>query len=362
MKNRMEIDYINGARTVELFGVAKYQREIHRRLKLKLNIIEYDPVEFKIGNANIANALKLYFIYPLMVKKRLKKGNLKHITSQNLAYLQKLLRLKNCLITCYDLIPLVYEKSYSSILNMKGLKNAERIITISQFSKNDIIQHVGYPENRIDIVYPAVDHEVYTRTDDKEILKDLNLSQNSKIVLYIGSEHPRQNVPTLIKSFYKLKKRFSDVKLVKIGRPQFYGAREKNLKLIEDLNLNNDIIFIDYVPEGDLPRWYNASDLLVYPCSYAGFGLPPLEAMACGTPVITSNTTSLPEVVGDAGIMMDPHDVDLMADKMYEILVNDGLRDDLIKKGLKRAMMFSWDKAANETFEIYKYVLDNEQF
>lgn len=358
----MEIDYINGARTVELFGVAKYQREIHRRLKLKLNIIEYDPVELKIGNANIANALKLYFIYPLMVKKRLKKGNLKHITSQNLAYLLKLLRIKNCLVTCYDLIPLVYEKSYSSILNRKGLENAERIITISQFSKNDIIQHVGYPENRIDIVYPAVDHEVYTKTGDREILnnlktlKNVNLSENSKIVLYIGSEHPRQNVPTLIKAFYKLKKRLPGVKLVKIGRPQIYGAREKNLKLIKDLNLDKDIIFIDYVPEKDLPRWYNASDLLVYPCSYAGFGLPPLEAMACGTPVITSNTTSLPEVVGDAGIMIHPQNVDLMADKMYEVLINQGLQDDMAKKGLERAMMFNWDKSAEKTCKIYKKV------
>ena len=102
-----------------------------------------------------------------------------------------------------------------------------------------------------------------------------------------------------------------------------------------------------------LPKCYNASDLLVYPCLYAGFGLPPLEAMACGTPVITSNTNSLPEVIDDAGTMVDPNNVTNMASKMYEILNNPDLRGDLIKKGLKRAQFFTWDKAANETYAVY---------
>ena len=119
------------------------------------------------------------------------------------------------------------------------------------------------------------------------------------------------------------------------------------------MGLQNDVIFIGYVPEEELPKWYNASDLLVYPCLYAGFGLPPLEAMACGTPVITSNTSSLPEVVDDAGIMIDPTDVNSMTQNMYEILTNRGLQTDLIKKGLKRAQTFTWDNAADETIEVY---------
>lgn len=122
-------------------------------------------------------------------------------------------------------------------------------------------------------------------------------------------------------------------------------------------NLQNDVIFTGYISDGDLPALYNAADLFVYPSLYEGFGLPPLEAMACGCPVITSNTSSLHEVVGDAGIMVDPYDVDRLADAMHKVLSNDGLREDMIKKGLERAEMFSWEKTARETLKVYEEVI-----
>jgi glycosyltransferase involved in cell wall biosynthesis len=157
----------------------------------------------------------------------------------------------------------------------------------------------------------------------------------------------------LIKAFAQLKKKIPGIKMVKIGESQGYRGRENILKLINDLHLQEDVIFVGYVPEEDMPKWYNAADILVYPCAYAGFGLPPLEAMACGTPVITSNTTSLPEVVGDAGIMINPQDIELMADEMYDVLTNDTLKDNMTNKGLKRAKLFNWDKAAHKTLNIY---------
>ena len=106
-----------------------------------------------------------------------------------------------------------------------------------------------------------------------------------------------------------------------------------------------------------MPKWYNAADILVYPCDYAGFGLPPLEAMACGTPVITSNTTSLPEVVGDAGIMIDPQDFELMANKMYDVLTDNKLKDNMINNGLERSKLFNWDDSAKKTLEIYNTMM-----
>ena len=351
----MEIDYINGAKKEEMCGVSKYQLEVHKRIKdIEINKIEYNPGSFIVKGINLSNIFKLYLLYPLKIKTKVKKGNIKHITSQYLAYILNLLKLDNCIITCYDLIPLVYEKSYISNYNLKGLKRADRIITISEFSKKEIIKYVDYPENKIEVVYPAVNHKIFTKTGEREIVKELDISQDSKIVLYVGSEQPRQNVPNLINAFSKLKKRISNIKLVKIGRPQFYGARDKILKLIDDLGLNDDVIFIDYVSEEDLPKWYNASDVLVYPCEYAGFGLPPLEAMACGTPVITSNTTSLPEVVGDGGIMIDPQDVDLMAEMMYKVLINTEFKNELIEKGIKRSKLFTWEDAAKKTQLIYE--------
>jgi glycosyltransferase involved in cell wall biosynthesis len=155
-------------------------------------------------------------------------------------------------------------------------------------------------------------------------------------------------VPTLIKAFYKLKKKLPDAKIVKVGRPGSRVGRKGLLKLIDNLELQNDITFIDYVPETELPRYYNSADLFVFPSAYEGFGLPPLEAMACGVPVIASNAASLPEVVGGACVMKNPQDVDGFAKAMYSVLTDDGLRENMIKKGLKRARLFSWQKTAEK--------------
>lgn len=353
----MEIDYINDPKTTEIFGMSKYQKEIHKRLKnVELNVIEYTPLNIKIKGIGTINR---YFRYPYMVKKKIKEGNVKHITSQELAYLLKLIKLEKNIITCYDLIPWVYDNNHSLTwrLNMSGLKKADRIITISEFSKDEIVKYLGYPEDKIHIVYPAVDHDHYYRKRGIKILNKFNISENEKIILYVGSEMPRQNLPSLIKGFSKLKKMLPDVKLLKIGNPQWRGAREELLRLIKELNLQNDVIFAGYVEEEELPKFYNAADLFVYPCVYGGWSLPCLEAMACGTPEITSNVSVLPEVVGDAGLTVDPYDVDGLAKTMYDVLTNDGLREHMIKKGLERAKMFSWDKAAKETLEIYEEVV-----
>ncbi len=387
----MEIDYINGPKTDKIFGMSKYQMEIHKRLDIKLNIIEYDSImgnlekwynptqstesygshledTVKISSREDSKLINFLVIsgkttfknidryrYKLKVKKNIKKDNIKHLTSQELAYLLNSIKMDKSVVTCYDLIPWAYEKNHSKIWknNISGLKKADRIMTISEFSKSEIIKYLNYPEDRIHIVSAAVDHDLYQQKREKTVLSKINLPLDKKYILYVGSETPRQNLKLLLKAFNKLKKKLPDIKLLKIGDPQSYGARKQLLNSINDTGLQNDVIFLGYVSEEELPKWYNASDLLVYPCLYAGFGLPPLEAMACGTPVITSNTSSLPEVVDDAGIMVDPTDVDSMTLKMYEILTNHGLRMDLIEKGLKRAQTFTWDKAANETYVVY---------
>ncbi|AXV36710.1 MAG: mannosyltransferase [Methanobacterium sp. BRmetb2] len=353
----MEIDYINGPKTEEIFGVSKYQNEIHKRLDdIYLNTIEYDVFEFVIKNIDLGNVFKSYLAYPLIVKKNIKKDNIKHVTSQSFAYLLTLNRLKNSIVTCYDLIPWVYDNNRSIPwkLNIMGLKRADEIITISNFSKNDIIRILGFPEEKIHIVNPGVDHKIYFQNNNKEILSSLNIKSNQKIILYVGSEQPRQNFDSLLKSFAQLKDKISNIKLLKIGKTQAYGARKKHLELIKELKIRNDVIFMDYIPEKELPQWYNCADLVVYPCSYAGFGLPPLEAMACGIPVITSNESSLPEVVGDAGIMINPKDLKKMTIKMFNVLTDNSIRDEMIKKGLKRVKKFDWNDSAKKTNKIYE--------
>jgi glycosyltransferase involved in cell wall biosynthesis len=349
----MEIDYINGLKTDEIFGMSKYQRKIHERIiDIKLNHIEYPMISKK----RIINDAVKYLVYPFIVKRKVRKNNIKHVTSQDLAYLLKLVKLEKTIVTCFDLIPWVYDNEQlpTSKLKIKGLKKAERIITISEYSKKDIIKHLGYPENKISIVYPAVDHDIYYVKRDREIIKKLGILDTHKVILYVGSEQPRKNVPFLLEAISQLKKRIPEIKLLKIGNSQVPGAREKLVELIETLGLQEEVIFVGYVSENDITKYYNAADLFVYPSLYEGFGMPPLEAMACGTPVVTSNVTSLPEVVADAAITIDPHEVNAFVEAMYKVLTDEKLRENMIDKGLKRAQLFNWERSAEEMHRVYK--------
>ena len=157
--------------------------------------------------------------YIQIVKNKVKEGNIKHITSQELAFLLNSVKLENCIVTCYDLIPWVYNNEISGIWkeNMKGLKKADIIITISKFSRDEIVKYLNYPEDRIEIVYPAVDHAVYYEKRDKSILRKYNIKNTDKIVLYVGSETPRQNVEVLIEAFSTLKNKIPNIKLIKVG-------------------------------------------------------------------------------------------------------------------------------------------------
>lgn len=349
----MEIDYINGLQTDEIFGMAKYQRKIHEKMAdIKLNPIQYPMISKK----RLINDAAKYLVYPFIVKNKVRKKNIKHITSQDLAYLLKLINLEKTIVTCFDLIPWVYDNEQlpTSKLKIQGLKKADRIITISEYSKKDIIKYMGYPENKISIVYPAVDHDTYYVKRDREVVKKLGIPDTHKVILYVGSEQPRKNIPFLLEAISKLKKRIPEIKLLKIGNSQVPGAREKLVELIETLGLQEEVIFVGYVSENDITKYYNAADLFVYPSLYEGFGMPPLEAMACGTPVVTSNVTSLPEVVADAAITIDPYEVNAFVEAMYNVLTDEKLRENMIDKGLKRAQLFNWERSAKEMRRVYK--------
>ncbi|HIP90277.1 MAG TPA: glycosyltransferase family 1 protein, partial [Candidatus Nanopusillus sp.] len=219
------------------------------------------------------------------------------------------------IITVHDLIPFIIPKEHTKIrvliyklLLPKTLRTVDKIISVSHHTRKDIIKYFKIPEDKIEVIYNGVD-EKYKPLSEEEInnIKE-KYSINYPFILYVGTLEPRKNIPTLIKAYYKLKKQGLPHKLVITGKK---GWKYRSIfKTINKLNLRKDVIFTGYVPDEDLPTLYNAADLFVYPSLYEGFGLPPLEAMACGTPVITSNTSSLPEVVGDAGIMVDPYDVD----------------------------------------------------
>ncbi len=350
----MDIDLISGRRAATIFGTAKYQKEVLSRLEgITFNSIDYRlPIESRILDGAIKRTL-----YPLIVKKRTRPGIIKHIANQNLAFLADSIDSDDPLvITCYDMIPWSYSRNQSKYwkMNLNGLKKADTIITISEFSKKEIINYAGIEPARIRIIYPGVDGSLYRPKFNRGILSRYGFRSDDHVLLYVGSEEPRKNLPLLLKAMNRLKSSGFPVKLLKVGNPQFGGDRKLLMSDITKLDLKKDIAFTEKVPENDLPLYYNAADVFVFPSVYEGFGLPPLEAMACGCPVIAANATALPEVVGDAGILFDAEDPEELADTIQNVLTDTKLRKSLITKGLERSKIFSWWKAAKETEETYK--------
>lgn len=269
-------------------------------------------------------------------------------------------------LTIHDIIPILFQKNLPPIYKLwsptlKLIKNkVDYVITDSENTKYDCMKYLKIPEEKIKVIYLAADKNYRVLGNKMGIQNDLKYKYNidSPFILYVGNVESRKNVPLLIKSFYKLKKKGITHKLILIGASQF--GFKKIVELVNELNLVNEVIFPGYVSNEDLVKFYNIADLFVYPSLYEGFGLPPLEAMACGCPVITSNSSSLPEVIGDAGLMIDPYNSNDLVDKMYQILTNKSLRTELCNKSLKRAKMFSWEKTARETWKVYEEVLETE--
>ena len=247
--------------------------------------------------------------------------------------------------------PNLRDRLYLS-LDYKGIKKAARIIAVSRATKHDLIHYLGIPEEHISVVYEGVDCQIFKPVKHRIL--------DYPYLLFVGSEHPRKNFTGLLKAFSQLKNegRFKDLKLVKVGRAGGREAdfREQTLQVVRELHLLDDVIFTDYVPEDDLPAYYSGASCLILPSFYEGFGFPPLEAMACGCPAIVSNVTSLPEIVADAAIKVNPHDTDSISNVLHEVLTNEHLKQGLVSKGFERAGQFSWEKTAEETLNVYKVV------
>jgi len=206
-------------------------------------------------------------------------------------------------------------------------------------------------------VTPLAADKIYKPLDKnyckKYISKKYNI--NSPFILYLGGFSARKNVSSLIKSYEKVSKDISkDIKLV------ICGSKKDDIENLIRMKLNSkiseNIIFTDFIPNEDLPIFYNSCEVFVYPSLYEGFGLPPLEAMSCGTPVITSNTTSIPEVTGNSALLIDPQNIDMLSEKLYKVLTSDLIKKDLSNKGLKRSLEFSWIKTAQDTLEVYEKI------
>ena len=234
------------------------------------------------------------------------------------------------------------------------VRRAERIIAISYASKRDVIRLLGIPAESIAVTHLGVDLAVFTPAAAEAQPGDLaaRYGVHRPYLLYVGKLEPRKNLPALIEAFASIASGFPNHQLVIAGNPGW--DNQAMWEAVARVSLSERIRLTGFVAEADLPALYAGADLFVYPSSYEGFGFPVLEAMACGTPVITSNVSSLPEVAGDAGLLVNPLDVGELAEAMRRVLTEEGLRQEMRSLGLERAQQFTWEGAARCTLQVYE--------
>jgi len=237
-----------------------------------------------------------------------------------------------------------------------SIRRAAAVLTVSEFSKRDIVRRYCVPSERV-FVAPNAPEPTFQQMHDIARLEEVRerYDTGKHYILCVGNLQPRKNLRTLIDAYVRLRQ--ADAirhKLVLVGRKGW--LYDDIFATARASGFSNELVFTDYVPQKDLVAMYNAADLFVYPSIFEGFGIPPLEAMACGTPVVTSNTSSLPEVVGDAALTVDPLDVEALAGAITRVLNDMDLQSNLTVLGLRRAALFSWDATARTILDVYRGV------
>lgn len=309
------------------------------------------------ANLPLLNILWHTFILPVRIMKD--KVDILHLPSHSLSLLFKV---KPTILTIHDLTEYRLKNHYSKsrILYRKVMlpissKLADKIITISEYTKEEIIRIFKIRPQKILVVYDAANsrYKPIDKAQCKEFLRK-KYKIGFPFILYVGQiQHPNKNIVRLLRAFSKIKSDFRVThKLVLVGKS--HSSANIVYQTVDELHLNKDVFFTGYIPDEDLPYFYNAASLFVYPSLYEGFGIPVTEAMACGCPVIASDTSSLPEVAGDAGILIDPNNIDEIAKAIIEVLNNSIKREEMIQKGFKQIKKFSWEDSAKKYIEIYE--------
>ncbi len=320
-----ENDHQSGAKRYEdeLFNNTKQMIDVKRIRRTRRNYL-MDAINFKANNSDVV-----------------------HATFQMLAPLKMIKQPKKFVLTVHDIIPTIYFTTKQKIKTMwylieYAIPKADKIITDSMFTKNELISHLDVDKDKIHVV-PLGVNDKYRPLNKDECKKRFNLDPNKKYILIVSSNEPWKNME-LVNGIIDI---IRDYTFIKIG----YGQNSTNPKIIN----------LGYINEIDMPNLYNACDLFLHTSLHEGFGLPVLEAMASGCPVISSNSASLPEIVKDAGILLDANNVDSQdrfVDNIYKVLEQDDLRKRMIENGLIRSKEFSWNRNAIETIEVYNKIME----
>ena len=330
-------------------------RSMHLYFDFLKKTLSSENIDFlSLSSGMIPPRIFKNFIYPL----RIPRGyDVYHILDHSYGHLVNFLPKNKTVITCHDLIPLKFPSIMSwraRILfdyYLAGMKKAKVIIAVSNSTRQDIKKMLN-PKGKIKVV-PTLSVEKREFSESRrEIKKSLGL-ENKKVLMSVGNFFYKNTI-LILKAVKDLKGRYDNLLLVKIG-----GFSKEEEDFISENNLKDNVLVKKNISNEELNRYYNASDMLVFPSLYEGFGIPPLEAMACGTPVITSNVASLPEVVGDAAVKINPHSVEELKKAIIKIIENKKFRDSLVKKGFQNIKRFSIKEHAEKLEEIYKEVFES---
>jgi len=263
-------------------------------------------------------------------------------------------------VTVHDLAFLAYPEAFSTAkrryltaMTRLSVRRARHIIAVSAHTRDDLVYHFGVRPERITVIPNAAD-ERYRPADTADDIARFKAANNlpDRFILFVGTLEPRKNLRRLIEAFALLSSDDPSVKLAIVGAS---GWLTSDLApLVQSRGLSDRIIFTGYVSDDDLPRWYQAATVFCYPSLYEGFGLPVLEAMACGVPVVTSRTSSLPEVAGDAALLIDPTDVRGLANTLQSVLADDARRQAMSAAGIARSHAYSWERTAAATLAVIR--------
>lgn len=285
-----------------------------------------------------------------------------HLTNQTLAFLAK--SLQPAVITVHDIIELLEPQDRKAYWLNKylysGMTQAARVICVSEYTKQTVQEYYGISDDKLTVIHNGVGRDFFSIEQfehtlaAKDLRHKLKIPTDAKIVLYVGSDHPRKNVIGAVQAFTRAMKQVSAPMIfIKVGAAGLPAGRARLLEVIDEFGIREQVRIQEDVSVEELNELYNLADVLIFPSCYEGFGLPPLQAMAAGTPVVTSNSTSLPEIVGQAALTYSPDDVDGFTRGIVSVLLNSELAATFRAKGLQRAAHFSWETAARRTLEVY---------
>ena len=367
---------LGGPVSIEHLSMNRYAQELFQAVGRATNntyaVTLEQPVEQRYlsricdhpTTRRIDSAWSRYVAYPRALHGR--TAGVFHILDHGYAQLIRSLDEKRTVVTCHDVIPLLAAKRVIPVevsptvartfqLRMSQLAKARTVIAISQATKNTLERYTSVDPNRIVVVPYGVNPTFAPLRHARKVRRALaGLDHTTKVVLQVATKGRYKNTPVVLEAFAQLSWRMADVVLVRIGSP-LHADEEA---LAERLGVGSSITQIGTVEDDyTLAEWYNAADLLMFPSFWEGFGWPPLESMACGTPVVASNIPAITEVVGNAGILVPPDDASAVAVAAERVLTDSALSLSLRERGLERAACFTWANAAEKTLAVYTSVL-----